>query len=170
MTVRKGMFRGSRRIATLLVAVFVCAATAVAVARSTSATVTTHQGKLGTMLAGRNGHTLYLFMHDTGSKSSCYGGCATAWPPDITHGRPLAAAGSGVNAKLLGTTRRKNGSLQVTYNGHPLYFYGGDKQPGSMHGENAYAFKGRWYAVNIKGAAIKPKKPAVGGVWNPGSY
>jgi predicted lipoprotein with Yx(FWY)xxD motif len=158
-------FRGSTRIAILLTAVFVCAA-AVAVARSTAAKVTTHKGKLGAMLAGGNGHTLYLFTHDSGAKSSCYRTCAATWLPDLTHARPVAASGSGVNAKLLGTTRRTNGSLQVTYNGHPLYFYAGDKQAGNMHGEAINAFGGHWYVVSTKGAAMKPRKSTG---WSPGN-
>jgi predicted lipoprotein with Yx(FWY)xxD motif len=159
MTRLDGGFRNSRRIAMVLTAIFVFAAAAAAVARSTAATVTTHQGKLGKMLAGRNGHTLYLFTHDRSAKSSCYKTCAATWQPDLTHARPVAAAGSGVNAQLLGTTRRMNGTLQVTYKGHPLYFFTGDKKPGSMHGENINAFGGHWYAVSTKGAAIKPFNP-----------
>ena len=165
MTRVEGGFRSSTRIATLLVAVFVCASAAVAVARSTAASVTTHQGKLGTMLAGGNGHTLYLFTHDSKGKSTCYKTCSTTWQPDLTHARPLAK-GSGVSSKLLGTTRRSNGTLQVTYNGHPLYFYSGDKQAGNMHGEGVNAFGGHWYVVSTKGAAMKPKKAVV---WSPGN-
>jgi predicted lipoprotein with Yx(FWY)xxD motif len=126
--------------------------------------MSTHKGKLGTMLAGGNGHTLYLFTHDSHAKSSCYKSCAATWRPDLTHARPVAR--SGVNAKLLGTTRRTNGTLQVTYNGHPLYFYAGDKQAGSMHGEGINAFGGHWYVVSTKGTALKPHKPAT---WSPGN-
>jgi predicted lipoprotein with Yx(FWY)xxD motif len=161
------VFKRRARIATLLTAVLVCAVAAVAVARSTSAVVSTHQGKLGKMLASRSGYTLYLFVRDTAGKSTCYGACAAAWPPDLTHGKPAVAPGSGVNPKLLGTTRRQNGTLQVTYSGHPLYLYAGDKQPGSMHGEALNQFGGRWYVVSTFGKAIKPTKPTG---FNPGSY
>ena len=68
---------------------------------------------------------LYLFDADKGKSSTCYGGCAKAWPPFLTKGKP--SAGPGVNARLLGTTKRRDGSLQVTYAGHPLYYYEGDK-------------------------------------------
>jgi len=162
MTVREGAgLRAKGRIAAILAAVLVCATAAVAIASTTRARVGTQQGKLGTMLAGGNGHTLYLFMRD---KSSCYGACAKAWPPDYTHGTPAAITGSGVNSKLLGTTRRKSGALQATYNGHPLYFFSGDSKPGDMHGENANAFGGHWYVVGTSGKAKKPV------VFNPGSY
>ena len=164
MTRLDGGFPNSKLIATLLTAVLVCAAAGVAMARSSAATVTTHHGKLGSMLAGGNGHTLYLFTHDSRTKSSCYKTCAATWLPDLTHARPVAAAGSGVNAKLLGTTRRTNGAMQVTYNGHPLYFYAGDKKAGNMHGENANAFGGHWYVVSTKGSAMKPQK-----AWSPGN-
>lgn len=168
MTVREGaVIKRSARIGALLAAVLVCAVAAVAVARSTSAVVTTHQGKLGKMLASRSGYTLYLFVRDKTDKSTCYSTCAKAWPPDLTHGKPMAASGSGVNSKLLGTTKRKNGTLQVTYNGHPLYLYSGDKAPGAMHGEAKYQFGGRWYVVSTAGKALKPKQPSV---FNPGSY
>lgn len=164
MTRLTGGFRNSRLTTALLAAVLVFAAASVALARASAATVTTHHGKLGSMLAGGNGHTLYLFTHDSRSKSSCYKTCAATWKPDLTHAKPVAAAGSGVNSKLLGTTRRSNGSLQVTYNGHPLYFYVGDKQAGNMHGENVNAFGGHWYVVSTKGAAMKPKV-----AWSPGN-
>ena len=162
--------RGIRRRAGWIAAIVAAlalsgiATAAVAVARSTGATtVTTHRAKLGLLLAAANGHTLYMFMHDKGGKSSCYGTCARVWPPLLTGGRPLAAKRSGVNAKLLGTTRRADGKLQVTYNGHPLYLFSSDKQPGDMHGENVNHFGGRWYAVNTSGNPLKPKQQSGGG-------
>ena len=156
-------FKGMRGIAAALVAALVCAAAAVA-ASATNARVGTQQGKRGTMLAGGNGHTLYLFTSDQGGKSSCYGSCAKAWPPDYTHGKPTAIQGTAVNPKLLGTTRRRSGALQVTYNGHPLYFFPADSNAGDMHGENQTAFGGHWYVVGPGGRAKKPV------VFNPGAY
>jgi predicted lipoprotein with Yx(FWY)xxD motif len=168
MTVREGaVFNRSARIAALLAAVLVCAGAAVALARSTGAVVTTHQGKLGRMLASRSGYTLYLFVHDSSGKSTCNGTCAKAWPPDLTRGKPSVASGSGVNSKLLGTTKRTNGTYQVTYNGHPLYLYAGDKQTGTMHGEAQNQFGGRWYVVSTAGKALKPRLSTG---FNPGSY
>lgn len=120
-------------------------------------TVSTHQTKRGKVLSAASGHALYLFAHDTGGKSSCYGSCAKAWPPLLTSGHPLAAKGSGVNAKLLGTTRRKDGKLQVSYNGHPLYLYTHDTAAGQIKGEGANQFGGHWYVVGASGNAVKPK-------------
>src|SRR5438552_17113612 len=79
----------------------------------------------GKAVFGPSGKVVYVFGADRGSTSRCYGVCATAWPPLLTSAAPLA--GSGVEARLLGTTKRKNGTLQVTYNGHPLYYYAADK-------------------------------------------
>jgi predicted lipoprotein with Yx(FWY)xxD motif len=75
-----------------------------------------------------------------------------------------AYAGSGVNPKLIGTTRRRSGALQATYNGHPLYFYSGDVNPGDMHGENQYEYGGYWYAIGPAGLLKKPV------VFDPGAY
>ena len=74
----------------------------------------------GNVVFGPSGRAVYMFAPDRRSESTCYGTCATAWHPLLTKGRPLA--GPGVRASLLGTTTRKDGSVQVTYNGHPLYF------------------------------------------------
>ena len=161
MTVRRGaVSRGSRWLAVALAAVFVCSAAGAALA-SSGAEITSREGQAGQMLVARNGHTLYLFNRDW-RKSYCYGTCAATWKPDITYGRPTTPSGSGLNAKLLGTTRRTNRSLQVTYNGHPLYLYAGDKSAGNMHGEAKYQFRGYWYAVTPSGKALKP--------FNPGTY
>jgi predicted lipoprotein with Yx(FWY)xxD motif len=134
----------------------IAAATAAPVARRAAATtVTTHHTKHGKVLAAANGHTLYMFAIDKAAKSSCYGSCAAVWPPLLTTGRPVAAKGSGVNSKLLGTTRRKDGKLEVTYNGHPLYRYAPDTKPGQTNGEGANQFHGRWWVLNTSGNAVK---------------
>lgn len=166
MTVRKrALSRSSRWLAAALVAVLVCAVASVAVARSDGALVTSRDGRLGEMLTGRDGHTLYLFHQDWGGKSYCYGTCATTWTPDISHGLPTTPSGSGLNSKLLGTIRRKDGALQATYNGHPLYFYTGDKSPGAMHGEGRLQYGGHWYAVGTDGKALKPFNPCAAGCY-----
>jgi predicted lipoprotein with Yx(FWY)xxD motif len=82
----------------------------------------------GKVLVGPGGSVVYMYAPDRRSKSRCYGTCARFWHPLLTKGRPLA--GPGVKAKLLGTTTRKDGTVQVTYNGHPLYF---DNMPGESH-------------------------------------
>jgi predicted lipoprotein with Yx(FWY)xxD motif len=137
-------------------ALALCLLSAVAVAAlARPTTVTTHQTKRGKVLAALNGHTLYLF---TVSSNNCYGTCATYWKPLLTGSRPVAASNSGVKASLLGTTRRKNRTLQVTYNRHPLYLYTGDRRPGQITGEGAHAFGGHWYLVNTTGNAVKPQQ------------
>jgi predicted lipoprotein with Yx(FWY)xxD motif len=136
-------------------------AAAAAVTRQSSAssgTVNLHKTKLGKVLAGKSGKTLYLFMVDKHGKSACYGACATNWPPLL--GKPTA--GTGVKAALLGTTKRKNGTKQVTYAGHPLYFFKLDKSAGQTNGEGLDFFGGKWYAVNSSGKAVK-HAPAGGG-------
>ena len=109
-------------------------------------------GDLGKVLVNGHGQTLYLFEKDKHGKSACYGSCANQWPPALTTGKPKA--GSGVKAGLLGTTRRKNGQLQVTYNGHPLYAYFGDSKTGQANGEGSKAFGAEWYVMNAKGKKV----------------
>jgi predicted lipoprotein with Yx(FWY)xxD motif len=117
-------------------------------------TVKTHHKKLGTFLVGPNGHALYRFEKDNGSsKSHCYKECAMDWPPLITHGKPHAAGKA--KARLLGTTKRKNGDRQVTYHGHPLYYFSEDSKAGQTHGEGLVEFGGEWNVVNKKGHEIR---------------
>jgi predicted lipoprotein with Yx(FWY)xxD motif len=97
-----------------------------------------------------NGMTLYLFTKDSAGTSNCSGGCASNWPPLTVTGQPVA--GTGVNASLLGTTARADGSTQVTYNGHPLYYYKADHAPGD---ENGQGVGGVWYVVSASGDAVK---------------
>jgi predicted lipoprotein with Yx(FWY)xxD motif len=118
----------------------------------TSATVSLRMAKLGPILVNAHGHTLYLFRKDRNDRSACSASCAKFWPPLLVTGKPTA--GSGVKASLLGTTRRSNGSLQVTYNKHPLYTFALDKQAGQTNGENNFAFGARWYAVSGAGNAV----------------
>jgi predicted lipoprotein with Yx(FWY)xxD motif len=128
---------------------------AVSIARGatrTSATVSLHKTKLGLILVNSSGHTLYMFARDTSGKRACSGSCARFWPPLLS--RPKPTAGPGVRASMLGTTRRSNGSLQVTYNRHPLYTFALDKHAGQTHGEGNFAFGGKWYAVSAKGTAV----------------
>jgi len=118
----------------------------------TNASVSLHKTKLGLILVNSRGHTLYLFRKDRNDKSACSGSCARFWPPLLSQGKPTAAPG--VKPSLLGTTRRSNGSLQVTYNKHPLYAYSLDKQAGQTKGEGSFAFGAKWYAVSASGAAV----------------
>jgi predicted lipoprotein with Yx(FWY)xxD motif len=112
-------------------------------------TVKTRHTHLGTFLV--KGKTLYLFEKDKHGKSRCYHACASAWPPLMTHGAPHAAGK--VKGAKLGTVKRKTGGRQVTYNGHPLYFYAGDSGH-QTNGEGLDQFGAEWYVVNPKGNKI----------------
>jgi predicted lipoprotein with Yx(FWY)xxD motif len=101
--------------------------------------------KLGRIVVDSKGFTLYDFHKDKGTTSSCYGGCAQVWPPLITEGNPKA--GEGAMASKLGTTKRKDGTLQVTYAGHPLYTYTADTKPGDAKGNDFSSFGAQWYAL-----------------------
>ena len=119
--------------------------------KSSQAAVRISQSKLGRILVDGRGRTLYLFEKDTARKSMCSGSCATFWPPLLTTGKPRA--GAGVKAKLLGTTRRAGGTLQVTYRGHPLYTFKLERT-GQTKGEGAMDFGPPFYAVSPAGAAV----------------
>ncbi len=111
-------------------------------------------GDLGKVLVDSEGRTLYDFHKDRRSRysaksSACYGACAKDWPPLLTGGEP--EAGTGASPTKLGTFKRKDGTLQVTYFGHPLYTYVGDKKPGEGNGNDAKAFGGQWHALERGG-------------------
>jgi len=123
---------------------------------------------LGLLLADGRGHTLYLFAKDRHGKSACTGQCAGFWPPLIAHGKPLASAGA--KASLLGTTKRADGRLQVTYNNHPLYTFVKDTSKGQTNGEAVNAYGAKWYALSPTGARVENNNamntggdPAAGG-------
>ncbi len=103
----------------------------------------------GMLLVDSKGMTLYDFHKDQGTTPSCYGECAKAWPPLLTAGEPQPS--NGADASQLGTTKRKDGTIQVTYAGHPLYGFVGDKAPGEANGNNVTAFGGEWYALQGSG-------------------
>ena len=116
------------------------------------ATVGVSSTGLGNILVNSQGHTLYLLTADTGTKSTCSGACAAAWPPLRASGKPTV--GHGADAALLGTTPRSDGKPQVTYNGHPVYLYQGDKNPGDTNGQAVDAFGGPWYALTAAGTEV----------------
>jgi predicted lipoprotein with Yx(FWY)xxD motif len=132
-----------------------------AASSATAGRVTLHKTKLGKVLATSSGRTLYLFLKDKNGRSACYGQCASNWPPLLKKG--TLRAGTGVKAKLLGTTKRKNRKLQVTYNHHPLYLYAGDTGAGQVSGQGLNFFGGKWYVLSAAGKAIKAAPPAGGG-------
>ncbi|HWO82900.1 MAG TPA: hypothetical protein VNM38_03820 [Solirubrobacterales bacterium] len=106
-------------------------------------------GDLGTILVDSEGRTLYDFHKDKGSASACYGACAAAWPPLLTEGDPQAQGPA--DRSMLDTTRRKDGTDQVTYNGWPLYTYAGDRKPGEANGNDIDEFGAEWYALQPNG-------------------
>jgi len=115
-------------------------------------TVATSTGAGGTHLVSGSGRSIYLWVADKGSKSKCTGTCARNWPPVVTTRAPTA--GSGTNGADLGTTMRSDGSKQVTYKGHPLYFFLGDQTPGATYGQGSNQFGARWWLVAPAGTAI----------------
>jgi predicted lipoprotein with Yx(FWY)xxD motif len=114
-----------------------------------SGTVDLAKSSLGPILIDSQGRTLYLWQADTGAKSTCVGACAAAWPPLVTSGKPTA--GNGVTTSLLGTTKRANGTEQVTYNGHPLYLFAGDTASRQTNGQGSNGFGAPWYVLSPQG-------------------
>ena len=138
-----------------VLAASVLAGLALAAAKPTKpATVKVRNTKLGKIVVDGPARTLYLFEKDKNGKSSCSGACAKAWPPLLTKGKPKA--GTGAQASRLGTTRRSDGTTQVTYGGHPLYTFAPDKnKPGSTKGQGVDGFGAEWYVVGPNGKAVE---------------
>jgi predicted lipoprotein with Yx(FWY)xxD motif len=107
--------------------------------------------QFGRVVADARGEAFYLFDKEKGKRSRCYGACARAWPPVLTKGRPRA--GKGVKAGLLGTSKRRNGKLQVTYKGQPLYYYV-DDEPGLILCQDVAEFGGLWLVVKPNGDPV----------------
>jgi predicted lipoprotein with Yx(FWY)xxD motif len=143
-------------IGTIAVAVSLSYGIGFASASSSTAQKATKIGiassSVGKILVDSHGRTLYLFVKDKNGKSACSGACAAYWPPLLAAGKPQALAG--VKASLLGTTRRSNGRLQVTYRHHPLYRYAGDTSKGQMNGQSLDDFGGEWWVVSPAGNKI----------------
>jgi predicted lipoprotein with Yx(FWY)xxD motif len=116
---------------------------------------------LGTILVDSQGRTLYLFKRDSGTRSSCFGECASNWPPLRAHGKPTVAGGA--KASLVATTSRSDGPREVTYNRHPVYLFVGDKQPGDTNGQGLTAFGGAWLVVSPSGNAVTNQSSGSGG-------
>jgi predicted lipoprotein with Yx(FWY)xxD motif len=113
------------------------------------ATVSVSNSGLGDILVGALKHTLYVFDADTTNKSTCSGACAAAWPPVITQGTPRS--GTGASGLTLGTTNRTDGKTQVTVNGHPVYYFSGDKKAGDTTGQGLNQFGGKWWVLDSSG-------------------
>ena len=119
---------------------------------ATSATVDLRSTALGRILVDGKGRSLYLFEADKAGMSSCYGDCASVWPPLLTSGAPVG--GSGLNQNLLGTTTRRDGSVDVVYNGHPLYYFVSDRQPGDTTGQAITSFGAYWFVLSAAGSEV----------------
>ena len=147
----------ARFIGALVVAALVLAAafltTGAVAASHGGAVVKLRQTSLGRILVDSHGRTLYLWAHDKQHKSTCYGACAVYWPALTTKGKPKAIGGA--RKALLGTTRRRDGRMQVTYHGHPLYRFAGDTRAGQTSGEGLTDFGGRWDPVSAAGVAVR---------------
>jgi len=120
-----------------------------ATAETAASLATAQDDELGEFLVDNDGLALYLFTTDTGDTSTCYDACATSWPPLLTDTADVAASGS-VDATLIGTSERTDGTTQVTYGGHPLYYYMDDDEPGETEGQGV---NNVWFVVNPDGSA-----------------
>lgn len=103
-------------------------------------------------LTDASGRTVYLWVADTGDESTCTGACASVWPPVPARGTPTA--GSGVSAAQLTVIARADSSRQLSYAGHPLYYFGGDTAAGQAHGQGSDSFGARWWEVSATGTAV----------------
>jgi predicted lipoprotein with Yx(FWY)xxD motif len=151
---RKTMGKTKLGALVTLIAAAALAATAAAASTDKSSSISLRTTKVGKVLVAANGRTLYLFTADKRKKSVCYGQCAGYWPPLIAQ-KPTA--GAGLKASLLGTAKRRSGKLQVTYGGHPLYFFAQDKKGGDVNGQGFVHFGGAWWVVSAAGKKITVK-------------
>ena len=140
-----------RRLSLLLSLAASAVAVTTAVAAPPHAQVAVRSTSLGSVLVDSRGHTLYVFDQDTSGKSACSAGCAAAWPPFVTAGTPVAL--KGVKASLVGTTKRSDGKLQVTFAHHPLYFFAQDAKAGEVQGASV----AHWSAISATGAKLHAK-------------
>jgi len=130
-------------------------------AASSAPTVRAAHSSLGRILVDAHGRTVYLFKKDKGTKSTCNGACAQAWPPVTVSGKPTA--GTGAKASLVGTTKRSDGKTQVTYHGHPLYRFQGDQTRSDTKGQGLVAFGGAWFVVSPSGTQVSGRAAKAAG-------
>jgi predicted lipoprotein with Yx(FWY)xxD motif len=121
-------------------------------APGTGVKVTTAKNSLGTYLTAVSGRALYVWLADSNDKSSCNGACAAAWPPLLTQAAPTASGGA--VAADLGLITRSDGTKQVTYKGHPLYYYVGDPGPGTTTGNGSNQFGAKWWLISPAGSQV----------------
>ena len=123
---------------------------------------------LGSILVDAKGRTLYIFEKDRTGRSACDTSCVKFWPPLVSRTTPRA--GKGVQKAMLGVTGPHNGRRQVTYAGHPLYTFVGDKTPGDTSGEGLTNFGAEWYALAASGRAVERSQPSSGGYGSGGGW
>ena len=123
-----------------------------AAAAPTTITVKATSTRLGTFLTDSQGKTLYLFEKDPAGVSTCTGACLGVWPAFSATG--TITGGPGVTTSKLSTIQRPDGTTEVAYNGHPLYYYVGDSNPGDANGEGLNQFGASWYVVSPNGNKI----------------
>lgn len=109
----------------------------------------------GQFVADAGGRALYMFTADEGGTSRCYDQCARMWPPYVSPAGTPRAGTDEVQPGLIGTTERRDGSAQVTYGGHPLYYYHGDGGPGQVRGQDVHDSGGEWYLVTPQGSKLE---------------
>jgi predicted lipoprotein with Yx(FWY)xxD motif len=127
-------------------------AAAPASSAASSTVITTKTSSDGSYLTNSAGRAIYLFMADSTGKSNCDAACASAWPPVIASGQPTAAGGA--QSSDLGTITRSDGTKQVTYDGHPLYYFVGDTGPGTVKGQGIDGFGAKWWLIAPSGSSI----------------
>jgi predicted lipoprotein with Yx(FWY)xxD motif len=145
-------------------------------ASTTATVITTHAGSAGSFLTNGSGRAVYLWTKDAKNMSDCSGACAGAWPPVPATGTVTASGGA--QASDLGMITRSDGTKQVTYDGHPLYYFAGDTGPGQVTGQGSDGFGAKWWLVAPSGtqitaaetvtAAAAPSAPATSGSSNAG--
>ena len=161
--IRRNYWRGT--LATVLFLAAACGGGGSAASASPSPTASSdssmhhialdvQNSRFGQILVDAQGRALYLFAADKTKDSTCYDACATAWPPMLVDKGATIDAMHGATASLTGTTTRKDGTVQVTYNGHPLYYFVDDKNPGEIKCQAAVNFGAAWYVVDPNGNAI----------------
>jgi predicted lipoprotein with Yx(FWY)xxD motif len=142
-------------VATMLVAaaVFVRSTPAAPLNGQARASIAVGSSSFGPILFDGRGYALYAFTRDPARRPTCYTACAKAWPPYIVSSRP--AASKGARASLIGVARRRDGRLQATYAGRPLYYYVGDTKPGIVLCQNVNEFGGLWLVVRGSGRLVR---------------
>lgn len=142
-------------VALLLVggAVFAPGTPAAPTTSAAAASIVVGKSDFGPILYDGRGYALYAFTRDPARRATCYGACAKAWPPYIVKARPIP--GKGTKAALIGVTRRKDGKLQATYAGRPVYYYVGDTKPGIVLCQNVKEFGGLWLVVRGSGTLVR---------------